>query len=126
LERVASIVGLGVERHGGRVCQSQGEGDSAVAVFAFTLDAVAAAVSVNELMASEAWPGGERVAVRSAVHAGSVTQTKDGVFGLEVHRCARLRALGQGGEVVVSAAAVERVEHELPAEYSLYDRASSC
>jgi class 3 adenylate cyclase len=88
----------------------QGEGDSALAVFPSTSDAVAASVSVNELMASAAWPDGERVAVCSAVHVGPVIETVEGVFGLEVHRCARLRSLVSGGEVVLSAAAARHLE----------------
>jgi predicted ATPase len=104
-EAVAAIA----RGNGGRVTTSQGEGDGAVVLFASVRDAVATAIEVNERIAQRAWPDGELVAVRSAIHIGDVTVTAAGVFGSEVHRCARLRALADGGEVFLSDAAVATV-----------------
>ena len=83
--------------------------------------AVAAALDVNERLAAEHWPAGERVVVRSAMHVGEVTATDEGLFGLEVHRCARLRALADGGEVFLSDAAVRQVALQLPQRSSVTD-----
>ncbi len=121
LGRVAELIMLVAGQHGGQVSTSQGEGDSALVLFRSASGAVAAALDVNERMAHEPWPAGEPVAVRSAVHVGDVTATPDGLFGLEVHRCARLRGLAAGGEVFLSEAAVTGVGHELPVGASLAD-----
>ena len=121
LGRVAEMVFLVADQHGGRVSLSQGEGDSAVVLFPTVAQALAAALEMNERMAEEPWPAGERVVVRSAVHVGHVTTTPEGVFGLEVHRCARLRGLADGGEVVLSNAAVTCLGPHLPIDASVAD-----
>ena len=114
LANVAELVAVVARGHGGRVTTSQGEGDGAVVLFNSVTDAVAAALDVNKRIVAERWPEGELVAVRSAVHVGEVAVTVDGVFGSEVHRCVRLRALAEGGEVLLSDAAVRAVGQRLP------------
>jgi len=121
LGRVAELVAMVAGGHGGRASTSQGEGDAAVVVFESVAHAIAAAVGVNERMSVEGWPGGERVHVRCAVHVGEVISTPEGVFGVEVHRCARLRALAGAGEVFLSEAAARTVGGQLPANSSLFD-----
>ena len=121
LGRVGEVVSAVAREHGGQVSRAQGEGDSAVVLFSSVGAAVAAALDVNERMASEHWPAGERVVVRSAVHVGEVTATDEGLFGLEVHRCARLRALADGGEVLLSDVAVRQAVPQLPQRSSVTD-----
>jgi predicted ATPase len=114
LGRVAEVVSAAAGAHGGEVSRLQGEGDSAVVLFGSAETAVAAALELNERLAAERWPGATTVAVRSAVHVGEVSVSFEGVAGLEVHRCARVRALADGGEVFLSDAAVREVEGRLP------------
>ncbi len=121
LGRVAELVVEVALRHNGQVSTSQGEGDSAVLLFTSVARAIAAAVEVNEQMSEQSWPGGEPVDVRCAVHVGGITSTPYGVFGLEVHRCAQLRALAGGGEVFLSHVAATSVDHELPPGSSVID-----
>ncbi|MGI9052474.1 MAG: ATP-binding protein [Ilumatobacteraceae bacterium] len=115
LARVAELVAQVTAEHGGWISRSQGEGDSAVAVFDTAASAVAAALRLNEVIAHEPWGAEPRLAVRSAVHVGEVTVDAGGLFGLEVHRCARLRGLADGGEVFLSAETVRRAGSQLPA-----------
>jgi class 3 adenylate cyclase len=52
--------------------------------------------------------------VRVAVHAGEVQEREADFFGAVVNRCARLRAIGHGGQVLVSGVAAELVREDLP------------
>ena len=121
LGRIAELVSSAATAHGGEVSRLQGEGDSAVVLFDSAALAVAAALDVNRWMAAEPWPGGQTVAMRSGVHVGEVTASDDGVVGLEVHRCARVRALAGGGEVFLSDAALRDVGGHLPSSASVED-----
>ncbi len=121
LGRVAELVSSAATAHGGEVSRLQGEGDSAVVLFDSAALAVAAALDVNRRMAAERWPGGRSVAMRSGVHVGAVTASDEGVIGLEVHRCARVRALAGGGEVFLSDAASRDVAGRLPSAASVED-----
>ena len=121
LARAAELVSIVAHEHGGRVSTSQGEHIGAVVVFESVADAVAAAVEVHERVFKESWSDSEQVDVRCAVHVGEVSATPDGVFGVEVHRCAGLRALTDGGEVFLSSAAVSAVGGLLPVDCSVLD-----
>jgi predicted ATPase len=114
LGRIAEFVSSAASAHGGEVSRLQGEGDSAVVLFNSAELAVAAALDINSWMAAERWPGGQTVAMRSGVHVGAVTASDEGVVGLEVHRCARVRGLAGGGEVFLSDAAWRAVGRHLP------------
>ena len=92
-----------IASHGGVRPVEQGEGDSVVAAFSRASDAIAAAVSAQRLLAAESWDGGVKLAVRMAIHTGEAQLRDEGnYFGLAVIRCARLRACGHGGQVLVS------------------------
>jgi predicted ATPase len=103
----------------------QGEGDSVVAAFSLASDAVAAALDAQRAISTEPWPAATPVRVRMAVHTGEA-ELRDGgnYFGTTVIRCARLRALAYGGQVLVSAATAEVVADRLPAGATLVDRGS--
>ena len=90
-----------------------------------SLDAVAAAVEVNERMPRRVGRKGNSLLFAAPFMSVIVTVTADGVFGSEVHRCARLRALADGGEVFLSDAAVRTVGQHLPDDSSVSTRASS-
>ena len=93
----------------------QGEGDSVVAVFRRAPDAVAAAVAAQLELAAV---GG--LSVRMAVHTGEAQLRDSGRYiGAVLHRCARLRGLARGGQIVVSEVTRALVIDELPADVSL-------
>jgi class 3 adenylate cyclase len=75
---------------------------------------VAAVLEMQQALAAHAWPGGERVLVRMGIHCGEAARTATGLVGLEVHRAARVAAVGYGGQVLVSEAAAVLVRDGLP------------
>ena len=94
-----------VAEHGGRLPPDQGEGDARLAVFAgegAESVAVGAALSLQRRFAGLELPSGIRLRVRMAVDVGEVVEFEGNVFGTVVNRCARLRGLGHGGQVLVS------------------------
>ena len=96
-------------RHSGRLPPDQGEGDARLAVFGSALDAVEAASQLQHRLAAADWPGGHALEVRMAVNAGSVVEADGNVFGECVLRCARLRGLAHGGQVLLTRGAAELV-----------------
>lgn len=100
----------------------QGEGDSVVAAFARASDAVAAAVDAQRRFLGEPWPQGADVHVRMAVHTGEAQLRDEGnYFGQTVIRCARLRGIGHGDQVLLSDATAGLVVDRLPEGVSLTD-----
>jgi predicted ATPase/class 3 adenylate cyclase/DNA-binding CsgD family transcriptional regulator len=93
----------------GRRPVEQGEGDSVVAVFARATDAVAAALDAQRSLA------GLGLGVRIAVHTGEIEMRDEGnYFGQTVIRCARLRGIGHGGQILVSDTTRLLVGNHLP------------
>jgi class 3 adenylate cyclase len=95
------------------------QGDAFFVAFARAGDAVAAAVEMQRAHADHAWPGGESVRLRIGVHTGEPTLGEGGYLGLDVVRAARLCAAGQGGQVLLSAAAGALASSSLPEGVSL-------
>jgi predicted ATPase/class 3 adenylate cyclase/DNA-binding CsgD family transcriptional regulator len=122
LERQRDLVAGAIAGHGGALPADQGEGDSALAAFARPGDALAAALDAQRALAAEPWPEGARVRVRMAVHTGvAELRGEHNYGGLALIRCARLRALARGGQVLVSSATVALVGDPLPGGASLVD-----
>jgi class 3 adenylate cyclase len=96
-------------------------GDGFFAVFSSPRACVAAVLAMQRALQDHAWPGGERVRVRMGVHSGEASQTAAGWVGLDVHRAARIAAVGHGGQVLVSEAAAMLVRGGLPAGVTLRD-----
>ena len=116
------ILGNAVAGHGGVRPVEQGEGDSVVAAFERASDAVAAALDAQRALIVEPWPTAEPVQVRMAVHTGEAQLRDEGNYaGPAVIRAARLRALGHGGQTLVSHTAADLVGDRLPEAVSLRD-----
>jgi hypothetical protein len=93
----------------------QGEGDSVVGAFSRASDAVAAALDVQRAFAQEPWPAGGEVRVRMALHTGEIRLRDAGnYFGPTIIRCARMRAIGHGGQTLISDATRDLVVDSLP------------
>jgi predicted ATPase/class 3 adenylate cyclase len=82
------------ERHGGVEVDRQG--DAFFVAFARAKDALAAARD------AQAASRDDRLRVRMGIHTGEPLLTGDGYVGLDVHRAARIAAVGHGGQVLVS------------------------
>lgn len=97
------ILGAAVSRHDGVCPVEQGEGDSLVAAFPRASDAVAAALEAQRVLTEEHWPEGAAIAVRMALHTGEARFLDTRRYaGPSIIRCARLRALAHGGQVLIS------------------------
>ena len=112
-----SLIRSGLAAHDGREVDTQG--DAFFAVFSSSRACVAAALEMQQALVAHAWPGGEQVRVRMGVHAGEATKTGAGLVGLDVHRAARVAAVGYGGQVLVSETSAALVRDALPAGASL-------
>ena len=89
--------------HGQRPVE-QGEGDSIVAVFVRPRDAIEAALAAVRVVEELG------LRIRVAVHSGDAELRDDGnYFGPTIIRCARLRSIGHGGQVLLSIATAQLV-----------------
>jgi class 3 adenylate cyclase len=114
-----------VGRHGGVRPVEQGEGDSFVAAFSRASDALACALALQLAVASEPWPGSLELRLRMALHTGEVQLRDEGNYiGAAINRCGRLRAIGHGGQTLLSRATHDLVVDRLPEEVSLLRRCS--
>ena len=124
LARHDSILGSIISERGGTVVKSRGEGDSFFAVFPRAADGLAAATEIQLALQKERWPTEAPIRVRMALHSGEV-QLRDGdYYGRAVNRCARLRAIAHGGQVLVSRATAELVWDSLSEGVMLRDLGS--
>src|SRR5690349_13356142 len=105
LERHNRIVPEVIEGHGGVVVTSRGEGDSFFAAFASAVAAVEAAGACQLRLGREAWPEGAALRVRMGLHTGEA-HVRDGDYAdhAPINRCARVKAAGHGGQVLVTRA----------------------
>ncbi|HSB88092.1 MAG TPA: adenylate/guanylate cyclase domain-containing protein, partial [Ilumatobacteraceae bacterium] len=92
------IVGEIIERHGGYVFATGGDGFCAA--FSTAPDAADAAVEIQLRLLSQ--PDVIPFGVRIGVHTGEATQRDRNYFGTEVNRASRLMAAAHGGQIVVS------------------------
>jgi len=80
------------------------QGDAFFVAFARARDALAAARQGQEALAEGP------IRVRMGVHTGEPIVTDEGYVGLDVHRAARIAAVGHGGQVLVSASTVSLLD----------------
>jgi class 3 adenylate cyclase len=106
LERHNRLVTGVIEDHGGVVVTSRGEGDSFFAVFAGAVAAVEAAGACQLRLGTEDWPAGASLQVRMGLHTGEArVRGSDRVDHAPINRCARVKAAGHGGQVLVTQTA---------------------
>lgn len=94
-------------------------GDSLMARFPSAVNAVAAALSIQQAVAAEnaALPPARRMLFRVGVNLGDVIEEKGGVFGDAVNVAARLQALAKPGGVMISGPVYDQVHAKLGARY---------
>lgn len=121
LARHDHLVEEHVKAHEGVLVRPRGEGDSRFAVFARATDALAAACDLQLALHRESWPPETPLRARIALHTGEADLREGDYYGSAVNRCARLRAIAHGGQVLVSASTEELVRDSLPLGASLLD-----
>jgi len=103
-----------IRAHGGRQVAARGEGDSLFAVFPNADAAVSAAVAIEEALVGEPWPAETPIKVRIGLHTGKAEQRTHNYYGPDVNRCARIRGLGHGGQILLSSVTTDLVRSLLP------------
>jgi predicted ATPase/class 3 adenylate cyclase/DNA-binding CsgD family transcriptional regulator len=122
IARHYDLLGEAIAAHGGVRPVEQGEGDSVVGAFSRATDAMHAAVDAQRALGAEPWPEGAEIRVRMAIHTGEAQMRDSGnYFGQAIIRCARLRAIGHGGQVLVSDASAALVASHVPDQEVLTD-----
>lgn len=104
---------------GGREVDTAGDGF--FAVFNRAHDAVAAAAAVQRAVHAHAWPDDAAVRLRIGLHTGEPAMADGSYVGLDVHRAARICSVAHGGQVLLSRATADLVQHHVPEGVSLLD-----
>jgi len=94
------LVRASIEGHAGREVDCRA--DEYFAVFTDAAAALAAALAVQQAVATHIWPEEGAFRVRIGVHTGDPIVAGDGYVGIDVNRAARLCSAGHGGQVLVS------------------------
>jgi class 3 adenylate cyclase len=118
--RHAVLFESAVVQQAGYVVRPRGEGDSRFAVFTRATDALRAAIAIQRLFFAEPWvmlP----LRVRIAIHSGEADLRDGDYYGKPVNRCARLRSVAHGGQILISQTTYYLVRDELPAGVGLHD-----
>src|SRR5688572_30648602 len=121
LARHDALFDEAVRQHGGVHIRPRGEGDSRFAVFASAPDAVAASLAIQRAFSAEDWPTPRPIKVRIGVHTGEAELRDGDYYGSAVNRCARLREIGHGGQVLLSEVTATSVGDARPVNAGLRD-----
>ena len=119
LARHHELIRSGLAAHDGTEVDNQG--DAFFAVFSSPRAGVAAVMDIQRALQTQLWPAGEHVRVRMGMHTGEAAKTATGLVGLDVHRAARLAAVGHGGQALFSESAATLVRDSLPPGTALAD-----
>ncbi|MBL8345718.1 MAG: tetratricopeptide repeat protein [Rubrivivax sp.] len=104
---------------GGQIVKTTGDGVHAV--FADALQALHAALSLQQAMIRPVPEDGIALKVRCGVHCGE-SEARDGDFyGPALNRAARVMSAAHGGQTLVTQAVAERVAERLPPATALLD-----
>jgi len=107
------------QAHGGHEVDTQG--DSFFVAFDSAASALSAAVDAQRALAAHRWPEEAVVRVRMGLHTGEPVVAASGYVGLDVHRAARISAVGYGGQILLSQATGTLAERALPPGARLHD-----
>ncbi len=104
---------------GGQIVKTTGDGIHAV--FDDPLQAVLAALQLQQALAAPVPEGALALKVRCGVHCGE-SEARDGDFyGPALNRAARVMGAAHGGQTLLTQAVAERVADRLPPDLSLLD-----
>jgi predicted ATPase/class 3 adenylate cyclase len=122
IERHDALLQESITAHDGYVFKRMG--DAFCAAFRTAPEAIAAACEVQRALIREDFTAVDGLKVRMAIHVGHADEHNGDYFGPTVNRVARLLAIGYGGQVLVSGAASDLSQGEMPAQTSLRDLGS--
>jgi predicted ATPase/class 3 adenylate cyclase len=108
--------------HGGR--EEGTQGDAFFAVFTSPSACVLAALEIQRELLTRILPNGENLRVRMGIHTGEVSENSVGLVGYEIHRAARIAAVGHGGQILLSSSSAGLVEGSLASDLALRELGS--
>lgn len=110
---LAELVGPVIQRFGGRIVKTVGDG--VMVEFGSAVEAVRCAVELQRGMfqRNQDVPAERRQTFRIGLHLGDVIASDDDVFGDTVNLAARLQGVAEPGAIVVSTAVYEQVRDKL-------------
>lgn len=115
------IIEESVGFHHGMLVRPRGEGDSRFAVFPQADDGVQSAVDILQKLVEGFSYFPIALKIRIGMHTGTADLRLGDYYGSTVNRCARIRALGHGGQLLLSQVTAEIVRDDLPQGTSLVD-----
>jgi adenylate cyclase len=108
LVRHDAAVRSAITRHDGHVVKTQGDGF--MAAFGSPELAVRSAIAIQQAFERGRRKGRATVLIRIGIHHGDVVHRDNDIFGRNVALAARVAALADGGEILVSEAVADAVE----------------
>jgi predicted ATPase/class 3 adenylate cyclase len=108
LARHDALLRASIERHGGYVFSTGGDGFGAA--FARPAEATVAASGAQAALADEEWPAHATIRVRMGLHTGAAEERDGDYFGPAVNRAARLTALAHGRQILCSSVTAELLD----------------
>jgi adenylate cyclase len=113
LKSCQEIMGETIRRHNGRVIDSPG--DNLLAEFASVVEAVKAALKIQEELKKHAgeFAKDQRMPFRIGINLGDVIVDEDRLYGDGVNIAARLEGLAEAGGICISGSAYDQVQHKL-------------
>lgn len=108
-----AIVRAAIHLHRGEECAFLGDGF--LVLFSAPQDALDCAMAIQEAFSSfgTTFPDAP-ITVRIGLHCGTACREGRDVFGRTVHLASRVAGAADGGEILLSACAHERLAHSLP------------
>ena len=102
LARHDELIEGSVTQSQGMLVRPRGEGDSRFAVFSDATHAVRSAATIQVALIRESWTLPRPLKVRIALHTGDADLRDGDYYGAAVNRCARLRSVAHGGQVLLT------------------------
>ena len=104
------LIRAAIATHAGHEVNTQG--DAFFAAFGDAKQAVLCALDIHRALAAQDWPESVQVRVRIGIHTGQAVAAGGDYTGLAVHRAARICAVADGGQVLISQATQDLIEDE--------------
>jgi len=117
LNACRDLMGVQVQRHGGRVVDSPG--DNMLAEFGSVVTAVQCAMEIQrDLKAqNDSMPEDRRMEFRIGINLGDVVLENQRIYGDGVNIAARIEALADAGGICISGTVFDQVEDKLALQY---------
>ena len=119
MARHDTIARAAVQEHRGRLVKMTGDGLHAA--FDDALDALTAALRLQEALLDPGGTGGVALRVRCGLHAGADERRDNDYYGTAVNRAARIMSAAHGGQTLVSDAVAQLVSGRLRDGLALRD-----